>query len=115
MKRRGFLGALIGTPAAALAGTVHAKPVFKAPGKSGFVKIAQDVKEGDRLFCSDRGDGMIDAWHAEGEFHAIALHDVNMAMFSRNPFIDSNGKLQVHIEPTAGLTPAQLTVAVRFI
>jgi len=107
MKRRGFLQVLFSTPAVASISAVARTPVeerktFLRPQKKfGFVRISEDVKQGEKLFCSRRDEKTIDACPAgNGEFHALALHDVNWAD------LDTGSK---------GPVPLQLTVAVRFI
>lgn len=103
MKRRGFIGAIFGAPAAVVATQVVAQPrsPFIKQGKFGLVMVDADVAKGDKLFCSNRADGTIDAWRAgSGEFHAIAIQDVRMAALRTGGM---------------GMEPAQLRAAVRFV
>lgn len=77
MKRRSFLGAILGGGAAATVPVaVTAKPKNPLTGrKTVFVRVTSPVYEGDRLMCAVVDDGVIDGWKArEGEaVHAIAM------------------------------------------
>ena len=96
MKRRGFLGSLLGSTSLAVVSPIATADTQKPNPLSGnkpFVRVFKPVKTGDRLVCSKALDDLPHAWVVGGneKAHCVALMDATFK-FS-NPHVDENGEL----------------------